>query len=114
MFSVPKTIFVRNVFKLSGRLWQAVGYESLETMSLRACFFQFFQVLLNLYVVEGNKWRSAQAGLRSLVLLGGHGCRLCPQAAFGKARMAGGGCVHMRLGGCSATEKSPVLDLLTA
>lgn len=97
MFSVPETIFVRNIFKLSDRLWQAVGYESLETMSPRPCFsslfwvcfgfwFFFFQVPLNLYMVEGNKWQSAQVGLCSLVLLGGHGCLLCPQSQLPLAR----------------------------
>lgn len=34
--------------------------------------------------------------------------------ASGKARMAGVGCVHVRLGSSSATAKSPVLDLPTA
>lgn len=65
-------------------------------------------------MVEGNKRPSAQAGLCSLVLLGGLLALPTESSASGKARMAGGGCVHRRLGGSSASEKSPVLDLPTA
>lgn len=91
MFSVPETIFVRNIFKLSDRLascglWVARNWvpdRAFPVCLFWVCFgflFFFFQVPLNLYMVEGNKWQSAQVGLYSLVLLGGHGCLLCPQS----------------------------------